>query len=113
MSSSRTSRRKSDRKSKSRSAKAKKNVEVVDHEIETFEDARDVFSSILEETHKSDEKIDDEIISIASDTLLCLEEVYCDSNSTQDMSPIGNWVRLYGIVTVVFLSSFFPVTSLL
>ncbi|XP_071155263.1 uncharacterized protein [Mytilus edulis] len=101
MSSSRTSRRKSDRKSKSRSAKAKKNVEVVDHEIETYEDARDVFSSILEETHKSDEKIDDEIISIASDTLLCLEEVYCDSNSTQDMSPIGNWGSEMNTISLV------------
>ncbi|XP_052059177.1 uncharacterized protein LOC127699840 [Mytilus californianus] len=101
MSSSRTSRRKSDRKGKSRSVKAKKNAEVVDHVIETFEDGRDVVSSILEETQKSDGKIDDEIISIASDALLCLEEVYCDSNSTQAMSPIENWGSEMNAISLV------------
>ena len=95
------SKRKSERKSRAtRSSKIKKTSEIVENDIEAFENGCDVVSSILEENRKSDDKIDDEIVSIASDTLLCLEEVYCDTNSTQPvMSPITNWVRNSWIIS--------------
>lgn len=87
------SKRKNDKKAKSNKCpKVKRPAESQELEMRPFTDGCDVVSSILEEGRKDDDKLDDDIASIASDTLLCLEEVYCDTHSTSQ-SPIDSWVR--------------------
>lgn len=86
--------RKNDKKGKSNKfPKVKRSSDKHEQDIGSFTDGCNVVSSILEEGQKDQDGKLDDITSIASDTLLCLEEVYCETNSS-GRSPVDSLVRV-------------------